>query len=106
VRRGPVFYRHRQTGDLQMRYTARPRHIVWKQTPEITAARQYLSDLLAGASPYIVRHRLQAGQGIICNNVLHSRAAYRDDAAGTQCRRVLRARYYERVRHEIPHRSH
>ena len=41
--------------------------------------------------------RFAPGQGVICNNVLHARSAFRDhDAAGGQ-RLLWRARYRERV---------
>jgi hypothetical protein len=41
---------------------------------------------------------LRAGQGIICNNVLHKREAFADDAAAGQQRLLYRARYHERIR--------
>lgn len=97
LRSGPVFYRHSQTQALQMRYTARARHVIWQQSDAVTQARKFISELLASDSPYIIQHRLQPGQGIICNNVLHSRGAYQDDAENRQSRLVMRARYYERV---------
>jgi hypothetical protein len=34
--------------------------------------------------------------GVICNNVLHARSAFRDDPA--RPRLLYRARYYDRVR--------
>jgi alpha-ketoglutarate-dependent taurine dioxygenase len=46
-------------------------------------------------SPYVLRLRLEPGMGIVCNNVLHARSAFRD---APQHRRLLyRARYYDRV---------
>jgi alpha-ketoglutarate-dependent taurine dioxygenase len=58
----------------------------------------FLLELLAGDSIYIIRHRLRAGQGIICNNVLHKREAFNDDATSGQQRLLYRARYHERIR--------
>jgi alpha-ketoglutarate-dependent taurine dioxygenase len=85
-----------------MRYTARTRSIVWKDDRDTRMAVGFLADLLAGDSPYIFRHRLRAGQGIICNNVLHSRSAFTDAAGGGRVRLLYRARYHDRIRGTAP----
>jgi alpha-ketoglutarate-dependent taurine dioxygenase len=90
---GPVFYVD-VSGDLGMRYTARTRNIGWKQDAATTAAIAHLAQVLA-QSPHIARARLLPGMGVIANNVLHDRAAFRD---GPGHRRLLyRARYYDRI---------
>jgi len=90
---GPVFSVD-DGGHLHMRYTARRVSIEWKDPA--TAAVAALEDILARATPWTLRGRLEAGMGLVCNNVLHDRSAFQDDAS---CRRLLyRARYYERVR--------
>ena len=94
-RPGPVFSRHPQDGSLHMRYTGRTRSIRWNQTASVSTARKFLSALLNSDSSFIIRHRLQAGQGLVCNNVLHSRRAYQDDIKHR--RLILRARYYDRI---------
>jgi alpha-ketoglutarate-dependent taurine dioxygenase len=94
---GPVFEVDPQTGCLHMRYTARTRSIAWKQDPSTAAAARRLEELLAGESPYVFRHRLEAGQGLLCNNVLHNRTEFTDDAAGGRTRLVYRARYHDRI---------
>ena len=91
---GPVFSKHAD-GALHMRYTARTRSIVWKASPETQAAVQFLAKLLAQPSPYIFHARLEAGMGLICNNVLHDRTAFQDGAL--QKRLIYRARFYDRV---------
>ncbi len=92
---GPVFSLHPASGDLHMRYTARTRSIRWKKTPQVEAAAAFLEQLLNSDSPYIFHGRLEPGMGLICNNVLHDRAAFSDDE---NCRRLLyRARYYDRI---------
>ncbi|MDD5403237.1 MAG: TauD/TfdA family dioxygenase [Sulfuricella sp.] len=92
---GPVFSLHPESGDLHMRYTARTRSIHWKKTPQVEAAVAFLDQLLNSDSPYIFHGRLEPGMGLICNNVLHDRAAFSDDE---NCRRLLyRARYYDRI---------
>ena len=92
---GPVFSVHPHSGDLHMRYTARTRSIVWKQDETTLAAVAFLEKLLAGDLPYIYRARLEPGMGLICNNVLHDRAAF-TDAPGKK-RLLYRARYFDRI---------
>ena len=94
---GPVFSLAEDSGALHMRYTARTRSIEWKNDRNTRLAAGFLLELLTNASIYITRHRLRAGQGIICNNVLHKREAFNDDAASGQQRLLYRARYHERI---------
>ena len=95
---GPVFTLAPDTGVLHMRYTARSRSIEWKDDRNTRLAAGFLLELLTSDSTYTVRHRLRAGQGIICNNVLHKREAFNDDAAAGQQRLLYRARYHDRIR--------
>ena len=94
---GPVFSIADDRGALHMRYTARTRSIEWKDDRNTRLAAGFLLELLASDSIYIIRHRLRAGQGIICNNVLHKREAFNDDATSGQQRLLYRARYHERI---------
>ena len=98
---GPVFSVSPADGSLHMRYTARTRSIEWKDdvlTQEAVAA---LEELLDSHSTYIFRYKLQAGEGLLCNNVLHNRTAFTAesvDADNDQHGRLLyRARYYDRI---------
>ncbi len=93
---GPVFSVD-ERGNLHMRYTARTRSIVWKNDPATAAALHFLERLLESDSPYLFRHRLRAGEGLIANNVLHNRTAFRDDPGSGRVRLVYRARYYDRI---------
>ena len=93
---GPVFSVDEQTGHLHMRYTARTRSIEWKQDQTTLAAVKWLEELLASDSPAIFHHRLTAGQGLICNNTLHTRSAFEDKEGGLG-RLVYRARFFERI---------
>jgi len=94
---GPVFSIDPQTGDLHMRYTARTRSIEWKDTELVREAVEFIKTFLNSASPYIFHHRLSAGEGIICNNVLHNRSAFEDDLEKDQTRLIFRGRFYERI---------
>jgi hypothetical protein len=95
---GPVFSVDSASGSLHMRYTARTRSIEWKKDPVTRAAVKALEEILAGDSPFLFRYRLGAGEGLICNNVLHNRTAFEDDTAGGAARLLYRARYYDRIR--------
>ena len=94
---GPVFSLNRSDGTLHMRYTARKRNVVWRDDPDTSKAVQFLEDLLATDSPYLLRHRLSAGEGLICNNVLHTRTAFEDGDEDQGKRMILRARYLDRI---------
>jgi hypothetical protein len=97
-RTGPVFSVQQASGALHMRYTARTRSILWKDDRNTRLAAGFLAELVNGDSAYIFRYRLKAGQGIICNNVLHKREAFTDDVEAGKQRLLYRARYHDRVR--------
>jgi len=94
---GPVFSVDPEGGRLHMRYTARTRSIVWKPDAATQAAVRALEAVLDGDSPYVFRHRLESGQGLLCNNVLHNRTAFTDDVDRGVTRLIYRARCYDRV---------
>ncbi len=93
---GPVFSlsggRH-----LHMRYSARKRNIVWKDDQRVQEAAAFLQKLWTQDSPYIIRCQLKTGEGIICNNVLHNRTAFRDGSSEEGKRLLYRGRYYDRI---------
>jgi len=90
---GPVFG-IRPDGALHMRYTDRSRSIVWRDDPLTQEAVGYLKDWLRQPSPWHFDGHLEAGQGLICNNVLHTRTGFTD---GDLPRLLYRARYYDRI---------
>lgn len=90
---GPVFSTDAD-GHLHMRYTARTRSIAWKADAATQAAVAALRGVLA-TSPFVLQLRLEAGMGLVCNNVLHDRAAFVDDPQ--QPRLLYRARFLDRV---------
>ncbi len=91
---GPVFSLL-PNGALHMRYTARTKSIVWKNTPEMRAAVAALEKILASDSAYIIQARLKPGMGLICNNILHDRTGF--DDSPVHKRIVFRARYLDRM---------
>ncbi len=94
---GPVFMVSGRSASLLMRYTARTRSIVWKQDAVTREAVLFLERLLENGSPYIFRHRLEAGQGLLCNNVLHNRSGFTDGEDRSKSRLLYRARSFDRV---------
>lgn len=94
---GPVFSLDSAHGSLHMRYSARTRNIRWRDDPATRDAVAFLTDLWENGSDYVYHYRLMPGQGIICNNVLHSRGGFRDDPATGRIRLMYRARYYDRI---------
>lgn len=94
---GPVFSVDSVTGALHMRYTARTRSIEWKQDALTLEAVQALEQVLNTDSPWHFQFRLEAGQGVITNNVLHTRTEFEDDAPQGRARLVYRVRSYDRI---------
>ncbi|RMD71348.1 MAG: taurine catabolism dioxygenase TauD [Gammaproteobacteria bacterium] len=80
-------------GHLHMRYTARQHNIQWH--PRAKEAADRFAALLAKPLPYRFNYRLAPGEGIVCNNVLHNRAGFKNGDG--QERLVYRARYYDRI---------
>jgi Taurine catabolism dioxygenase TauD, TfdA family len=92
---GPVFSTDPIDRRLHMRYTARGVNIAWKQDRATREALAALGRVLRDGSPWILRLRLEPGMGIVCNNVLHARGAFRD-APGRR-RLLYRVRAYDRI---------
>ncbi|MCW8964238.1 MAG: TauD/TfdA family dioxygenase [Gammaproteobacteria bacterium] len=92
----PVFQVDQGSGKLLMRYTQRKTHILWQQDQVTQTALSLLGGLLASDSDHILNIRLNPGEGLICNNVLHNRSAFIDSPEHPRI--MLRARYYDRFR--------
>lgn len=91
---GPVFS-ITAGGHLHMRYSARQRNVQWRDDATTKKAEQFLLDLWEQNSKYKLRYTLQAGEGVICNNVLHCRTVF-SDQPGRE-RLLYRGRYLNRV---------
>ncbi|MDJ0833174.1 MAG: TauD/TfdA family dioxygenase [Gammaproteobacteria bacterium] len=80
---------------LSMRFSKRKHNIIWAEDALTREALDCLFKFLESDTRYIINYRLNAGEGVINNNVLHTRSAFVDD---TQHKRVYyRARYYNRI---------
>lgn len=82
-------------GSLHMRYSARQKNVIWRDDPTTQAAAQFLLDLWEQDTPYKLSYTLQAGEGVLCNNVLHCRTAFVDAAEPEKKRLLYRGRYLE-----------
>jgi alpha-ketoglutarate-dependent taurine dioxygenase len=94
ARGGPVFSIDPVTASLHMRYSARKRNIEWSDDELTREAAALITETLANERK-VISYRLDAGEGIICNNVLHNRTGFSDDVS--RPRLLYRARYYDRV---------
>lgn len=93
---GPVFSVNAD-GKLHMRYTERKRYIEWKKDKHLSAAVRCLTELLHSDSPYLLKHRLAANEGVICNNVLHNRTGFQEGETLSEQRLLYRIRFYDRA---------
>lgn len=93
-RSGPVFMLTEE-GRLHMRYTARARNVIWKEDELTQKAQQTLREILNSASGFMFHGSLKAGQGLLCNNVLHTRTAFKDDRQ--KPRLLYRGRYFDKI---------
>ena len=97
ARTGPVFSVTSE-GKLHMRYSARLRNIEWASDADTQAAVAFIQKLWKDEiSPYILRYKLKAGEGIIANNVLHRRTEFKDSNEFGKQRLLYRGRYYDAV---------
>lgn len=95
ARTGPVFRFLDDPPHLHMRYTARTRSVSWRPDTATHRAVAALQAAVASLSICYVRVRFEAGEGVICNNVLHCRTAFAD---GEDSRRtILRIRSFDPV---------
>ena len=93
-RTGPVFMVTAQ-GRLHMRYSARARNVIWHDDELTQAAQLHLRERLNSTSDYCFQGKLLAGQGLICNNVLHTRSAFKNDPQAP--RLLYRGRYFDQL---------
>jgi hypothetical protein len=91
--RGPVFMRQ-ANGSLHMRYTHRKRNISWRDDALTHEAVSFLGNIMNAENPYYIEGTLDSGQGLICNNVLHTRTGFEENSQ----RLLYRGRYFDRIR--------
>ena len=87
-------------GRLTMRYTARARNIIWRDDEDTRAAVALLDRLLAHEEEeLIIKYKMEAGEGLLSNNVLHTRSGFEngDGDRDAATRLLYRVRYRERI---------
>ncbi len=89
---GPVFFVD-ASGVLAMRYTARKKFVEWRDEPTRSAAEKLFA--LIEAEPLTRREKLGPGQGVLCNNVLHDRTGFIDNAGAS--RLLCRIRFHNSI---------
>jgi hypothetical protein len=94
ARVGPVFSIDALTGSLHMRYSARKRNIMWRDDELTREAVDLITEIL-DIDDLAYTYRLDGGEGVICNNILHKRSGFNDSQ--DQTRLMYRARYYDRI---------
>ena len=97
ARTGPVFRFLNAPPRLHMRYTMRTRSIEWRSTPDTARAVAAVEETIASLAPHQVHVRFEAGEGVICNNVLHRRSAFVDGEDEGSRRVMLRIRSFDPV---------
>ena len=90
--RGPMFMLQ-DNGSLHMRYTHRKRNIKWRDDELTRQAVAFLGSIMNPDNPYYIEGTLDAGQGLICNNVLHTRTGFEKNSQ----RLLYRGRYFDRI---------
>lgn len=93
IEQGPVFSSGLTGRRLHMRYSTRPKNIVWKQQVELQRALELIRQILTADEGRVVL-KLQRGQGVLTNNILHGRTAFTD---GDDPRLMYRSRYYDEI---------
>ncbi len=91
---GAVYNIDRFYGSLHMRFTARKHNVNWRDNQGTKDAYDFLMDMLENDTS-VITHKLGAGEGVLCNNVLHNRTAFEDSS--DRKRLLLRGRYLERI---------
>lgn len=81
-------------GELLTRYTERKRYVRWH--PHTRAARDAFMLALRQQAKHTATVVLNAGEGIICNNLLHNRTPFIDHTEGPS-RTLWRGRFFEPV---------
>ena len=93
----PVFRFLDDCPSLHMRYTMRTRSIRWRSTADTARAVAALDAAVASLAAHHVHVRFEAGEGVICNNVLHRRSEFVDGEDETSRRVMLRIRSFDPV---------
>lgn len=93
---GKVFWTN-SDGNLCHRFSFRKTDMAWSEDNDVKTARATLEAMMLAESEHVIEGRLEAGLGLISNNVLHTREKLVDSEDAAQKRLLFRARFYDRV---------
>ena len=81
---------------LHMRYTARTKSIIWRDDSLTQRAVERIREIYNEDSIYKIECRLQSGEGVVSNNILHMRTKFTDNDVGIKKHRLMyRMRFYQ-----------
>mgnify|MGYP001255761653 CR=1 FL=1 len=78
---------------LHMKFTMREKNIIWNQNDN--EAIQILKSIIENNNDYTIKYKLKPNQGVITNNVIHSRTAFTNDI--NHHRLIYRIRSKQRI---------
>lgn len=93
---GPIFFIDKVSKKPKMRFTQRKINIKLLQSRNFLLALKKLNDFLSNKSKFHHIYKLQSGEGLVCNNVLHNRLAFKDCV--DKKRKLIRARYKNNIK--------
>lgn len=94
---GPVFSVNKNQ-QLHLRFTIRKRNVIWDDEALVAKAVSVIHKALNKEKIPVYRYKLQSGEGLICNNVLHGRERFEDQPGENQGRLMYRARFFDRAK--------
>tara|TARA_Y100001935_G_scaffold205813_1_gene174798 strand:- start:9414 stop:10337 length:924 start_codon:yes stop_codon:yes gene_type:complete len=94
---GPVFKPTSDGLNLHMRYSARKKNVRWASNSATKSAANFLLQLFDSDESHILNLKMERGQGILSNNILHKRTSFLDTNKKNQKRVIYRARYHNKV---------
>lgn len=90
---GPVF--SACSWGLHMRYTARTKSIIWQDDEITRRAVASIREIYHENSVYKIEYRLNPGEGVISNNVMHMRSKFTNGDDEKNTRVFYRMRFYQ-----------
>jgi len=92
---GPIFFIDKISKKPRMRFTQRKTNIKLSKSSDFLIALKKLNDFLSSESKFHHKYKLKAGEGLVCNNVLHNRSAFKDCLNNK--RKLIRGRYKNKI---------
>lgn len=88
---GPIFFIDNISKKPKIRFTQRKKNIKLAKSKDFLLAINKLNDILANKCELHHKYKLKSGEGLVCNNVLHTRSSFKDFFL--RKRKLIRGRY-------------